>query len=158
MDSQESSTPQFKSINSSALSLLYGPTLISIHDYWKNHSFDMPTMGQKADLKQKLSWVHSRIDFRLFARHLIMDAVLDATQQPFMSLDHLPWNSRPNGFQSFLHQSIFSHQEAVECKSEKAWALGSRCVQSPVPSLTGWSWDILCNYSVYQFLFIKWGY
>ena len=22
------------------LSLLYGPTLISVHDYWKNHSFD----------------------------------------------------------------------------------------------------------------------
>ena len=36
-DSQESSpTPQFKSINSSALSFLYGPTFISIHDYWKN--------------------------------------------------------------------------------------------------------------------------
>ena len=31
---------QFKSINSSALSFLYGPTLTSIHDYWKNHSFD----------------------------------------------------------------------------------------------------------------------
>ena len=40
-DSQESSsTPQFKSINSSMLSLLHSPTLISIHDYWKNHSFD----------------------------------------------------------------------------------------------------------------------
>ena len=40
-DSQESSpTPQFKSINSSALSFLYGPTLTSIHDYWKKHSFD----------------------------------------------------------------------------------------------------------------------
>ena len=40
-DSQESSpTPQFKSINPSALSLLYGPTLLSIHGYWKNHSFD----------------------------------------------------------------------------------------------------------------------
>ena len=40
-DSQESSpTPQFKSINSSALSFLYSPTLISIHDYWKNHSFE----------------------------------------------------------------------------------------------------------------------
>ena len=40
-DSQESSpTPQFKSINSLALSLLYGTTLMSIHDYWKNHSFD----------------------------------------------------------------------------------------------------------------------
>ena len=40
-DSQESSlAPQFKSINSSALSFLYSPTLTSIHDYWKNHSFD----------------------------------------------------------------------------------------------------------------------
>ena len=40
-ESQESSpTPQFKSISSSVLSLLYGPTLTSVHDYWKNHSFD----------------------------------------------------------------------------------------------------------------------
>ena len=40
-DCQESSpTPQFKNINSLALSFLYGPTLRSIHDYWKNHSFD----------------------------------------------------------------------------------------------------------------------
>ena len=41
-DSQESSlAQQFESIYSSALSLLYGPTLTSIHDYWKNHSFDL---------------------------------------------------------------------------------------------------------------------
>ena len=40
-DSQESSpTPQFKSINSSALSFLQSPTLTSIHDHWKNHSLD----------------------------------------------------------------------------------------------------------------------
>ena len=40
-DSQESSpTPQFKSINSLALSFLYSPTLTSVHDYWKNDSFD----------------------------------------------------------------------------------------------------------------------
>ena len=40
-DSQESSpTPQFKSINSSALSFLQRPTLTSIHDHWKNHSLD----------------------------------------------------------------------------------------------------------------------
>ena len=32
--------PQFKSINSLALSLLYGPTLTSMHGYWKNHNFD----------------------------------------------------------------------------------------------------------------------
>ena len=40
-DSEESSpTPQFKSINSSALSFLHSPTLTSIHDRWKNHSLD----------------------------------------------------------------------------------------------------------------------
>ena len=40
-DSQESSPKsQFKSINSSALSFLYGPTLTSTHDYWKNLTFD----------------------------------------------------------------------------------------------------------------------
>ena len=40
-DSQESSPiPQFKSINSLALSFLYSPTLTTIHDYWKNHSID----------------------------------------------------------------------------------------------------------------------
>ena len=35
-DSQESSpTPQFKRIYSLVFSFLYGPTLTSIHDYWK---------------------------------------------------------------------------------------------------------------------------
>ena len=39
-DSQKSSpTPQFKSLHSSALSLLHSPTLTSVHDR-KNHSFD----------------------------------------------------------------------------------------------------------------------
>ena len=39
--SRESSpTPQSKSISSSVLSLLYRPTLTSIHEDWKNHSFD----------------------------------------------------------------------------------------------------------------------
>ena len=38
--SRVSPTPQFKSINSSVPSLLYDPTLTSIHDYWKNHSFE----------------------------------------------------------------------------------------------------------------------
>ena len=40
-DSQESSpTPQFKSINSSALSFLHSPTLASIHDHKKHRSLD----------------------------------------------------------------------------------------------------------------------
>ena len=36
---ESSQTPQFKSINSLALSFLYSPSLTTTHDYWKNHSF-----------------------------------------------------------------------------------------------------------------------
>ena len=44
-DSQESSpTPQFKSINSLVLSFLHSPTLLFIHDHWKNHSLDDRTL------------------------------------------------------------------------------------------------------------------
>ena len=50
-DSQESSlAPQFKSINSLALSLLYGLALTSIQDYWKNHSFDYLDLCQQSDV------------------------------------------------------------------------------------------------------------
>ena len=49
-DSQESSpTPQFKSINSSALSFLHSPTLTSIHDHWKNHSLDQTDFCWKSN-------------------------------------------------------------------------------------------------------------
>ena len=38
--SVSSLTPQFKSINSLALSFPHSPILTSIHDHWKNHSLD----------------------------------------------------------------------------------------------------------------------
>ena len=51
-DSRESSlAPQYESINSSVLSLLYGPALTSLHDYWKNHNFDSAALcGQVMSL------------------------------------------------------------------------------------------------------------
>ena len=48
-DSEESSpAPQFEGINSLALSLLYFPALTSIHDNWKNHSFDYMNLCQQS--------------------------------------------------------------------------------------------------------------
>ena len=41
------SSTTIKSINSWALNLLYGPTLTSVNDYWKNHSFDFYDLGWK---------------------------------------------------------------------------------------------------------------
>ena len=47
-DFQESSTAtQLKSIKSLVLRLLYGPTLISIHDYQKSHHFDYIDLCQQ---------------------------------------------------------------------------------------------------------------
>ena len=55
-DSQESSpTPQFKSINSLALSLLYSPTVTSIHDYWK-HSRLISFLKIKTQSHETLYW------------------------------------------------------------------------------------------------------
>ena len=50
-DSQESSpTPQLKSVTSLVLSLLYGSTLITVHDNWKNHSSDYMDLCQQSDV------------------------------------------------------------------------------------------------------------
>ena len=50
-DSQGSSpAPQFKSINSLVFSILYGPVLTSVHNYWKNHSFDQTDLSWQSDV------------------------------------------------------------------------------------------------------------
>ena len=42
--------PQFENINPLVLSLLYGPTLISAHDYWENHNFDYMDLCFQSDV------------------------------------------------------------------------------------------------------------
>ena len=42
--------PRFQSIKSSVLSLFYGPTLTSVCDYWKNHSFDYMDLCWQSDV------------------------------------------------------------------------------------------------------------
>ena len=50
-DSQESSpASQLKNINSSSPRLFYGPALTSVHDCWKNHSFNYMDLYQKSDV------------------------------------------------------------------------------------------------------------
>ena len=44
------SPAEFASINSLVLSLLSGPVLTSIHDYWKNHSFDYTNLCWQSDV------------------------------------------------------------------------------------------------------------
>ena len=50
-DSQKfSPASQFESISSLVLSLLYGPSLTSVHDYWKKHSFDYEALYWERDV------------------------------------------------------------------------------------------------------------
>ena len=44
------SLPPFKSINSLALTFLYGPAHTSMCDYWKNHSFDYMDLCQQSNV------------------------------------------------------------------------------------------------------------
>ena len=46
----KSPAPQVKSINSLDAQLSLGPTLTSVHDYWKNHSFDSIDLCQQNDV------------------------------------------------------------------------------------------------------------
>ena len=72
-DSQKSSpATQFKSINSLALSFLYGPILTSIHNYQKNHSFDQVDLVGK--VMSLLLNMPSRfvIAFLLRSKHLLI--------------------------------------------------------------------------------------
>ena len=45
-----SPAPQFKSINYLAFNLLHGPTLTSVHDYWKNNSCHYTDLGRQSDV------------------------------------------------------------------------------------------------------------
>ena len=53
---------EFESINSFTLSLLYGPALTSIHDYWKNYSFDY----------MDLCWQVMSLLFNILSRFVIV--------------------------------------------------------------------------------------
>ena len=47
---QSSPAPQSENISSLVLSLLYGPTDTSVHDYLKNHSCDYTDLGWQRDV------------------------------------------------------------------------------------------------------------
>ena len=57
-----SPVPQFKSINSSAVSLPYGPTLTSVHNYWKIHSCEYTDLCQQM-FTHKFHWKGVEIYF-----------------------------------------------------------------------------------------------
>ena len=113
MDYQESPpTPQFKSINSSPLSFLYGPTLISIHDYWKKTALIRWTFVDKVmslllNMLSRLviaflprskhlliSWLQSTSAVILEPQKIKSDTVSTVSPSiPMKWWDRMPWSS-----------------------------------------------------------------
>ena len=101
---KSSPTPQFKSINSLALSLLHSPILTSIHDHWKNHQIrsvaqSCPTLCDPMNHSMPGLPVHHQLrEFTETHVHRVSDAI-----QPSHPLSS-PFPPAPNPSQ---HQSLF---------------------------------------------------
>ena len=121
-DSQESSpTPQFKSINSSALSFLYSPTLTSILDYWINHQFSSvaqscPTLCDPMNRNTPGLPVHHHLpEFTQTHIHQVSDAVQPSILGcPLLLLPPIPPSIR-----------VFSNESTLRVRWPKYWSFSS---------------------------------
>ena len=134
-DSQESSpTPQFKSINSSALSLLHSPTFTSIHDHWKTIALTRQTfVGKVMSLllnmlsrlvitflprskRLLISWLQSPSAMILEPERIKSDTV--STVSPFISYEVMGPDAMILVFWMLSFKPTFSlihfHQEAFQ--------------------------------------------
>ena len=67
---KSSPAPQFERISSLVLRLLYGPTLTSIYDYWKNHSYHYMGLCQQGDISVLYMLSRSVLVFLPKSKHL----------------------------------------------------------------------------------------
>ena len=105
--SRVSPAPQFKSINSLALSL-YCPTLTSIPDYWKNHSFDYMDLYQQRDVSALLVFMY--LDAPLLGAHVLMTVISSCIVTILLSLQYNSSSSLPSllFFIAFVLKSTLS--------------------------------------------------
>ena len=142
-DSQKSSpTPHFKSINSSVLSLLHGPTLTSIHDYWKNHEFSsvqwlimsesLQSHGRAA-CQASLSIISSQSSFRFMAIESVMPSSHLILGRPLLLLPPIP-----------LSIKVFFNESTLHMRWPKYWSFSFSIIPSKgIPGLISFRMDWL---------------
>ena len=69
---EPSPAPQFEGISSSALHLLYGPALITIHDHWEDHSLDYTDLCQQSNVSAFNALARFVIAFLPWSKHLLI--------------------------------------------------------------------------------------
>ena len=117
---ESSSAPQFENISSLALSFLYGPTRTSIHDYWKNHSFDYMDLVSK--VMCLLSNTVSRFLIAFLSRSMCL--LISWLQSPSAVI----WSPRKlNLTASIVSPSIGHEVMGLDAMILVFWMLRSRC-------------------------------
>ena len=154
LSTESSPIPQFKSINSSALSFLQSPTLTSTHDYWKNHSLDRWTFVDKAVSLLFNMLTRLVITFLPRSKHLLTSwlpspfaVILEPPKIKFDTLSTVspsifPWTdgTRCHDF-SFLNAELYAnfftllfhfHQEAFSSSSLSAIRVVIVCISEVI--------------------------
>ena len=122
-NSQEPSpAPQFENINSSTLSLLSGPAVTSLHDYWKDHSFDYISSvqfssGAQSCLTLATTWIaacqgslsitNSRSSSKLMSIESVMPYSHLILYRPLLLLPSIPHSIRVFSNDSTLHIDLY---------------------------------------------------
>ena len=104
------STSQFESLSSSALSLLYGPTLTSIQNYWKKQKFDCMNICWQSDVSTFLL-------FNMLSRFLITFQGASVFNVMAAVTIHSDFGAQENKICYCFHIFLFS----------LPWSDGTRC-------------------------------
>ena len=120
-DSQETSPgPQFKSINSSALSLVYSSIFTPIHDYWKNHSFDYTDL---CIIVQPLEQFHEALNNSIEQMRKLRSRVMRWLEKTCSS----SWKEGNGSWQN--DPGVIPCSSLLNCSAEFASLLGDPCLE-----------------------------
>ena len=126
---------QFESIKT--LAVLYGPTLTSIHGYWKNHSFDYMDLCQHSDVStfQYAVYVGHSFSSKEQASFNFMAVV---TIQVILEPKKVNFSPFPHCFHFFPHLFSKKWWDQMPWSSFIEWWVLSQLFQSPLsPSSRG---------------------
>ena len=165
--SRDSPAPQFKSINSLALSLLYGPMFTSLHGFWNKYTLDFMDLRYMESKSESVS--HS----------VVSNSLQPYGLQPTSLL--CPWDSPGENIGVSCHsllqglfptqgsnQGLLHYRQILYClshqESQTFYFTGqfyvynqSKLISQSVTSLVPETWDGLCLKGAYKMVWNQGG-
>ena len=149
-DSQESFlVSQFEGINSLVLSLLCGPTLTSIHDYWKNHSFDYMDLCRQMEMQVQSLGQEDSLKEEMAAHSSILAWEIPYTEEP----GELQSMGSPKSQTWLIIHALFKYCKWIvfHVSLLRLWNM-FRELTLPSAIIKIWTWAIFSNLWLWEFL------